>query len=321
MDGQSSSGINANALNLGVGNAPPVDLTKDANGRIKTPTKEGYKIYNDYKLKVRKQGEKLLLPDYMQSPFKPVAKDGGEVEQLEYATDGSNFSIDPSTNISELRSRSRTSTSLTKLTKSTVKTTRGNQQIAEFNRYQNQGITSIANVASTPPTERDDAERQFFVMFLKLKVPFFADFDKKTLKLVMDRMLCSYLKKNQVITKFRDVADQIYIVINGRLGEYDGVSHHDCKGLEPNEYYEPYQTWGDEAMTEDFKWESTIMALKKSLVISLHKKDLIEVLQHVKVVQTSNKQTFLLKSQFLNELSYNRVLEFNDLLQEQRFYP
>ena len=55
LDGaQSSSGISSNALNLGVGNAPPVDLTKDANGRIKTPTKEGYKIYNEYKVKVRK---------------------------------------------------------------------------------------------------------------------------------------------------------------------------------------------------------------------------------------------------------------------------
>lgn len=28
-----------------------------------------------------------------------------------------------------------------------------------------------------------------------------------------------------------------------------------------------------------------------------------------------------MKAQFLNELSYNRVLEFNNLLQEQRFYP
>jgi len=31
-------------------------------------------------------------------------------------------------------------------------------------------------------------------------------------------------------------------------------------------------------MTEEVKWESTVMALKKSLVLSLHKKDLIEVL-------------------------------------------
>jgi len=29
-------------------------------------------------------------------------------------------------------------------------------------------------------------------MFLKLKIPFFADFDKKTLKLVMERMVAQF---------------------------------------------------------------------------------------------------------------------------------
>jgi len=43
-------------------------------------------------------------------------------------------------------------------------------------------------------------------------------------------------------------------------------------------------TWGEDAMTEELKWDGTVMALKKSLVLSLHKKDLIEVLSHVKVV-------------------------------------
>ena len=133
-------------------------------------------------------------------------------------------------------------------------------------------------------------------MFLKLKVPFFADFDKKTLKLVMERMLCSYLKRGQVVSKYKDEADQLYIVITGKLGSYFNVRHHDAEGSTPDKVYEPYSTWGDDAMTEEVKWESTVMALKKSLVLSLHKKDLIEVLQHVKVVQTSNKQSFLLKS-------------------------
>ena len=115
-------------------------------------------------------------------------------------------------------------------------------------------------------------------MFLKLKVPFFADFDKKTLKLVMERMLCSYLKGKQVVSKFKDEADQLYIVITGKLGNYIGVRHHDAEEATPDSMYEPFETWGDDAMTEEVKWESTVMALKKSLVLSLHKKDLIEVL-------------------------------------------
>ena len=74
-------------------------------------------------------------------------------------------------------------------------------------------------------------------------------------------------------------------------------------------------------MTEEIKYDYSVKAGKKSLCMSIDKKDLIEVLQHVKVIQSSNNQTFLLKCQFLNELSYNRVLEFNNLIQEQRFYP
>mmetsp|Transcript_18988 Transcript_18988/g.29129 ORF Transcript_18988/g.29129 Transcript_18988/m.29129 type:complete len:99 (+) Transcript_18988:83-379(+) len=74
-------------------------------------------------------------------------------------------------------------------------------------------------------------------------------------------------------------------------------------------------------MSSEREWDFTSKALSKSLVLSLNKKDLIEVLQHVKVIQQSNKQSFLFKSQFFSELSYNRVLEFNELLQEQRFYP
>jgi len=49
-------------------------------------------------------------------------------------------------------------------------------------------------------------------------------------------------------------------------------------------------------MTEEIKWDYSVRASKKTLVMSIDKKDLIEVLQHVKVIQSSNNQTFLLKS-------------------------
>ena len=74
-------------------------------------------------------------------------------------------------------------------------------------------------------------------------------------------------------------------------------------------------------MTTDLQWDSTCKALRKTLVLTLQRRDLIEVLSHVKVMQSSDKQSFLIKAQFLDELTYNRVLEFNNLLQEQRFNP
>lgn len=78
---------------------------------------------------------------------------------------------------------------------------------------------------------------------------------------------------------------------------------------------------GDKGMVEPCASNSSYKALKKSLVLTLHKKDLIEVLTNSKVIEESKRQTFLLKCQFLNELTFNRVLEFNHLIQEQRFYP
>lgn len=41
-----------------------------AKSRIKTPTKEGYAIYKEYKEKVRKAADEKKLPLYMQSKFK-----------------------------------------------------------------------------------------------------------------------------------------------------------------------------------------------------------------------------------------------------------
>jgi len=66
---------------------------------------------------------------------------------------------------------------------------------------------------------------------------------------------------------------------------------------------------------------STYRATKKTLLLTLNKRDLVEVLSNAKVIESGNRQDFLMKCQFLSELTFNRVLEFNNLLQEQRFYP
>ena len=94
-------------------------------------------------------------------------------------------------------------------------------QVTDFKRMEARGITSIANIASKPPSDRGDTDKQFFVMFLKLKVPFFADFDKKTLKLVMERMVAQYYNSHTFIHKFNNEAEAVYIVISGQVGVYD----------------------------------------------------------------------------------------------------
>ena len=88
------------------------------------------------------------------------------------------------------------------------------------------------------------------------------------------------------------------IVIDGELAAYKGVDADNLgnKDLVPDKIISILGTWGEEAMTEDENWEHSLKATKKSLVLTLNKKDLIEVLSHVKGIQQRNKQSFLLKS-------------------------
>lgn len=65
----------------------------------------------------------------------------------------------------------------------------------------------------------------------------------------------------------------------------------------------------------EIKWDSTVRARKRSVVMSLYKRDLIEALETMKVANQGNQQHFLLKTQFVQGLSYTRILELNEQLQ------
>lgn len=122
-------------------------------------------------------------------------------------------------------------------------------------------------------------------MFLKLRVPFFASFDKRALRLVIDRVSISFLRRDQVLTQYGRTAEHLYTVISGQLAEYEATHAVAVKeSTEPDATIEPYSTFGEECMATAIKWPSTITAMKKSVVVSLHKKDLVEVLEHVKVI-------------------------------------
>lgn len=64
------------------------------------------------------------------------------------------------------------------------------KQVQDFLRLEREGISTIAAVAYKPFIDRDEGEKQFFIMWLKMRMPFFADFDKKTLRVIMERFKC-----------------------------------------------------------------------------------------------------------------------------------
>ena len=196
----------------------------------------------------------------MTSPFRKRGLN--KQEELMYATNGTNFSIEfeePKdkftrkgilesgtkkatfvSNTAESSTSSMNSVAFAMASRTKVKTQTHDKsaQVQEFLRLESKGITSIASVASKPPAERDESEKQYFIMWLKLRMPFFADFDKRTLRVVVERFLCQDYKRNQVVTKFEKEADQMYVVIQGAVGEYDGT-RWDCieDNQEPDRKY------------------------------------------------------------------------------------
>jgi len=92
----------------------------------------------------------------------------------------------------------------------------------------------MANIAMKPPSDRDAAEKQFFVMYLKLRVPFFSDFDKKTLRMVMERMLCSLFDKQRIIEEFGKPLEQMHIILNGAIGQFPKMNKFKAKDATPH---------------------------------------------------------------------------------------
>lgn len=83
-------------------------------------------------------------------------------------------------------------------------------------------------------------------MFLKMRVPFFQTFDKKTIRLIMERINCNWVNRNQVVCRFKDSGEQMYVLITGQVGEYIGIKHNAVDDAEPDEIYEPVSTFGED---------------------------------------------------------------------------
>jgi hypothetical protein len=89
----------------------------------------------------------------------------------------------------------------------------------------------------------------------------------------------------------------LIIVIKGELAEYIEIKHTKLEEDTPvDRIHKKMSIIGEKCMTEEYTWPSTIKTVKKSLLLSLPKKDLIEVLEYVKVIKQSNKQSFLIKT-------------------------
>lgn len=61
------------------------------------------------------------------------------------------------------------------------------------------------------------------------------------------------------------------------------------KKTEVNGYVETLQDIGKEGMTDFQAWHSTYIADKKTMIVSLTKRDMIDVLSNARTIETANR--------------------------------
>lgn len=105
----------------------------------------------------------------------------------------------------------------------------------------------------------------------------------------MERINCEWYNRNQIVCRFKDQGEQMYVLVTGQVGQYNAIRYNMTEDAVPDEVYEPISTFGEENLRKDSNWDATFKALKRTLLLIIMKKDLIEVLQHVKVLTQSNK--------------------------------
>ena len=59
-------------------------------------------------------------------------------------------------------------------------------------------------------------------MFIKLRFPFFANFDKKTLRLISERLSYQLIQKDQFVTFVGENANEIFLSVSGCFAQYFG---------------------------------------------------------------------------------------------------
>ena len=81
------------------------------------------------------------------------------------------------------------------------------------------------------------------------------------------------------------------MILNGRLARYDKLKFFKIeKESKIDGYVETLEDIGREGMTDYQAWQSTYIADKKTMIIFLTKRDLIDVLSNSRTIETSNRQ-------------------------------
>ena len=96
-------------------------------------------------------------------------------------------------------------------------------------------MLNISEIAMKPVSERTQIERQFYIMFLKLRITYFKHFSKKTLRLLVERMVSKMYRRGDILSKFKDKQDEMIIIISGKVGEYPYMHPRDIMAHVPPE--------------------------------------------------------------------------------------
>lgn len=252
-------------------------------------------MFRTFKAKFRDVSDKTRIPSYMLTHFQTHK----EEEQPMYDTNGSNFSIDP---LQEMKDeeiaikKGKLSTVNLHANSPEKNRSKTNQQVKDFLKNESLGVLNISEIAMKPLSERTEIERQFYIMFLKLRISYFKNFSKKTLKLLVERMVSKMYRRGDYLSKFKEKQEEMIIIISGKVGEFPYMHPRDIMShVLPETILLDHEIICPQAMLAPYHQKSTFRAIRHTICISLMKKDLQEVMQHLKHLEERNKQKFLMK--------------------------
>lgn len=118
----------------------------------------------------------------------------------------------------------------------------------------------------------------------------------------------------------------MYIIVKGEVGIYIDPENKNCIAI-----LKENKVFGERALeTDDRRYVTrihplhvfrgaTIIAHEPMLCLVLHRNDFRDVVYHVKLLQKSQRQNYMLTIPFFKDWSYIKLMQLNAILNEQKY--
>ncbi|CDW71420.1 UNKNOWN [Stylonychia lemnae] len=178
-------------------------------------------------------------------------------------------------------------------------------------------LDQMAAIFSKPLDEREKADKDKIVQFLRNCVPFLANIQLPLLYLLSDKLEPLTLKQGDIIMRKGDEADCMYIIYAGEVGIFFDV---DC-ATPMFSSCKPNQVFGEKALENNNRRGASIKVLIDCKLLRLKKLFYQSIVQDVIAMQKIQALEFLKTIDILKGWSLIKLQNLNKELTEKNYAP